>query len=116
MNALALSLIRTWVPIGVGALASWLLVTFSLELDARTQTGMIVALTGLLQAIYYGLVRVLETRYPGVGALLGWSKSPDTYSKGETEPSVTVMATEPVDVSSEVELPPLDAPGPDHAA
>jgi hypothetical protein len=112
MNALALSIIRTYVPIAVGALASWLL-TVGLELDADGQAGLIVFLTGLSQAVYYAAVRALETRWPGVGVLLGAAKTPDAYSKGEEVPEV---AAGPVDVSAEVELPPLDSPGPDHAA
>jgi hypothetical protein len=83
MNALALSLIRTWVPIIVGAFAAWLLVR-GIELDARTQTGLIVSLTGVLQALYYTIARVLETRFPGVGVFLGAAKSPDSYSKDAT--------------------------------
>jgi hypothetical protein len=116
VNALALSIIRTYVPIIVGALASWLLVTFAFQLEADVQAHLIIALTGLLQAVYYAAVRALETRFPGVGVLLGAAKTPDTYSKGEGVPAVTVRAVPPVDVSGEVELPPLDAPGPDHRA
>jgi len=113
VNALALSIIRTYVPIGVGALVSWFL-TIGLDIDADGQAGLIVFLTGLSQAVYYAAVRALETRWPGVGVLLGVAKTPDTYSKGAE--AATVVAVDAVDVSGEVELPPLDAPGPDHAA
>ena len=114
MNALALSIIRTYVPIIVGALASWLLVTFAFQLEADIQAHLIIALTGLLQAVYYAAVRALETRFPGIGVLLGAAKTPDAYSKGEAP--ATVEADAAVDVSGEVELPPLDVPGPDHRA
>jgi len=114
VNALALSIIRTYVPIVVGALASWLLVTFAFELEADIQAHLIIALTGLLQAVYYAAVRALETRFPGVGVLLGAAKTPDTYSKGN-EPA-PVSAEDAVDVGGDVELPALDAPGPDHRA
>jgi hypothetical protein len=113
VNALALSIIRTYVPIGVGALVSWFL-TIGLNIDADGQAGLIVFMTGLSQAVYYAAVRALETRWPGVGVLLGAAKSPDTYSKGDEAPAVA--AVDAVDVSDEVTLPPLDAPGPDHAA
>ena len=115
MNALALSIIRTYVPIVVGALASWLLVTFAFELEADIQAHLIIAFTGLLQAVYYAAVRALETRFPGVGVLLGAAKTPDTYSKGN-EPAAQVAAEDAVDVGGDVELPALDAPGPDHRA
>jgi len=114
VNALALSIIRTYVPIVVGALASWLLVTFAFELEADIQAHLIIALTGLLQAVYYAAVRALETRFPGVGVLLGAAKTPDTYSKGNEPAAVT--AEDAVDVAGDVELPALDAPGPDHRA
>ena len=113
MNTLALSLIRTYAPILVGAFASWLL-TVGLDIDSETQAGLVIFLTGLLQAVYYTVVRVLEQRFPGIGVLLGAAKSPDAYSKG-AEPAA-VDADAEVDVSDEVELPPLDIPGPDHRA
>jgi hypothetical protein len=86
VNALAISIIRTYVPIIVGGLVSWLL-TAGIQLSADTQTGLIVALTGLITAAYYAGVRALETRFPAVGVLLGVAKSPDSYSKG-SEPAV----------------------------
>lgn len=71
------SLLRTYVPIAVGALVSWLL-TLGIELDAETQAGLIVALTGLSQAAYYALVRAIEPRLPDwlTRALLGSAKAP----------------------------------------
>jgi hypothetical protein len=114
VNTLALSIIRTYVPIGVGALVSWFL-TIGLDIDADGQAGLIVFLTGLSQAVYYAAVRALETRWPGVGVLLGAAKTPDAYTRGEVAPTV-IVSEATVDVSGEVELPPLDAPGPDHAA
>lgn len=71
------SLLRTYVPIAVGALVSWLL-TLGVELDAETQTGLIVALTGLSQAAYYALVRALEPHMPDwlTRIVLGSAKAP----------------------------------------
>jgi hypothetical protein len=74
----------------------------------------VVFLTGLLQAVYYTVVRVLEQKFPEVGVLLGAAKSPDAYSKGEAP--VGAVADPEVDLAGEVELPVLDAPGPDHRA
>jgi len=113
VNTLALSLIRTYAPILVGAFASWLL-TVGLDIDSETQAGLVIFLTGLLQAVYYTVVRVLEQKFPGIGVLLGAAKSPDAYSKGEEAAPVTADAE--VVVSDDVELPPLDVPGPDHRA
>lgn len=46
MNNFVTSQIRTIVPIIVGALVSWL-ITLGIELDADTQTGLVVFLTGI---------------------------------------------------------------------
>ena len=75
MNSFIISQIRTYVPILVGALAAWLL-TKGIELDTDTQAGLIVFLTGLLQGLYYLIVRLLEKRWPKVGVLLGVASKP----------------------------------------
>lgn len=75
MNSFVTSLIRTYVPIAVGALVS-LLVTRGINLDADTQAGLIVALTGILQAVYYFVARVLERKLPQFSFLLGSSAQP----------------------------------------
>lgn len=76
MSNFVTSQIRTYAPIIVGALIAWL-ATLGLELDADTQTGLVVALTGVLQAAYYLLARTLESRWPKLGVLLGSSKTPE---------------------------------------
>ena len=79
MSNFITGLIRTYVPIIVGALVAWL-ATIGLQLDAESQTGLIVALTGLLQALYYLIVRWLETKFPKAGILLGKATVPE-YKK-----------------------------------
>lgn len=75
MNSFVTSLIRTYVPIIVGALVSFL-ITKGVELDPETQTGLIVALTGVSQAVYYYVARVLERKFPQFSFLLGSSAQP----------------------------------------
>lgn len=75
MQNFVTSLIRTYVPIIVGALVAWL-VTVGVELDADTQAGLIVAMTGALQAVYYLVVRLLERKFPQLGVLLGSAQKP----------------------------------------
>lgn len=71
-----ISLIRTWVPIGVGAVAAWLL-AHGLGMDAATQTGLIVGLTAALSGVYYAVVRAIEQKFPWVGGvLLGHTAKP----------------------------------------
>lgn len=74
MNNLVVSFIRTYVPISVGSLLSWL-ATKGLEIDAETGAGLIVFLTGVLIAAYYGVVRLLERQWPQLGMLLGSAKT-----------------------------------------
>lgn len=76
LNDTFISMIRTWVPIGVGALIAWA-ATVGLELDGETQTSLIIGLTGVVQAVYYALVRSLENTYPQIGWLLGKAKAPN---------------------------------------
>lgn len=70
MSNFVTSLIRTYVPIAVGAVLSWLAVR-GFELDQNATEGLVIFLTGVLQAAYYFVVRWLETRYPQFGVLLG---------------------------------------------
>lgn len=75
MNNFVTSLIRTYVPIGVGAMASYLL-SQGLELDASAQLGLITFLTAILQGVYYLVARILERRFPQLSFLLGSSAQP----------------------------------------
>ena len=74
------SLIRTYVPIAVGAFLGFL-ATLGLEVDAGVQTSLVVAITGLLQGLYYLVARLLETRWPQLGFLLGSTKKPEYYEE-----------------------------------
>lgn len=80
MNALVASVIRTLVPVIVGQVASWLLLAH-VVLPTAALTGLSAFVGGLLTAIYYVGVRVLEQQWPALGILLGLTASPDTYSK-----------------------------------
>lgn len=78
MSNYLLSLIRTWTPIGVGAVLGWL-ATHGLSLDPETQAGLIAVLTAVVTAIYYAVIRKLEERWPAIGKLflgLGAGKTP----------------------------------------
>lgn len=76
MSNLVTSLIRTYVPIVVGALASYLL-TVGINLDADAQLGLVTALTVILQGVYYLVARLLEKKVsPRFGLLLGVASKP----------------------------------------
>ena len=76
MNDYLLSLVRTWVPIGVGAVLSWLAVRYAVVVPEDISTELTAGLTGLVTALYYALVRALEKRWPAFGKLLGAAKKP----------------------------------------
>ena len=69
------SLIRTYVPVGVGAVVSWLAVK-GLNVDPQTQIGITAAATAVLTAAYYAAARALETKFPALGFLLGHKAQP----------------------------------------
>lgn len=75
-------LIRTWVPVGVGAFISWLL-TLGVELDANTEAGLITSLTALVIAVYYTVAFLLSKKWPVFGVLLGSTKQPSYAKKNE---------------------------------
>lgn len=79
-------LIRTWVPVGVGAFIAWL-ITLGVEVDAQTQAGLITALTALVIAGYYALAALLQKRWPWLGVLLGSTKQPTYPRSGEVDNS-----------------------------
>lgn len=69
------SLIRTYVPVIVGAFFAWL-VTSGIDVDATAQTALVTALTALLTGVYYTGVRLLEKQWPQLGFLLGINVQP----------------------------------------
>ena len=69
MNPLAANLIRTYVPIIVGAVVSYL-VAHGIQVDPSTSAALIIAMTGIFTAAYYTIARVLEEKWPALGAIL----------------------------------------------
>lgn len=67
LNDYFLSIVRTYVPVGVH---------FEVVLDENTSGQLAVAVTALVVAGYYGLVRALETQWPWFGKLLGRQAQP----------------------------------------
>lgn len=84
MTNTVLSLVRTYVPVAVGALAAWLL-SLGVDLSAEAQTGLTVFLTGLIIAVYYTVARLLEKRWPAFGFLLGSTKQPEYVNPPATD-------------------------------
>jgi hypothetical protein len=135
MILLLLSFIRTIVPAIVGMVIGFF-TTIGLDVDPEFEGALTAVLGTVFMALYYLIVRIIEMKFPIVGVLIGWAKSPDSYSKGpgveiekpsgdvhvtvnnaytESEPTVIPGTTLPNLNSSVVSN--LDrAPGPDHRA
>lgn len=71
-----ISIVRTYVPIGVGAVLAWVAIHFGFTVDEKTQTTLVLLVTALLQAGYYLIVRALEAKWPRLGVLLGVPAKP----------------------------------------
>jgi hypothetical protein len=70
MNDYFLSVIRTYVPIGIGAVLSYIAVRWGIGVDDEMSTNLTIGFTALVTAVYYGLIRALEKRWPWIGKLL----------------------------------------------
>ena len=80
MNPFIASLIRTIVPIVVGSILG-LLTRIGLDIDLEGQQALTTLIDSAFIGAYYIVVRLIETKVPQVGWLLGLAKSPDSYSK-----------------------------------
>jgi hypothetical protein len=82
LNDFVTSLIRTWVPIIVGSIIGWLAAR-GINIDAQAVAGLAAFLAAVFSGLYYLVIRLIERRYPGAGALLGSAKRPEYV---ETKP------------------------------
>lgn len=99
LDTLGPSLIRTYVPVAVGAFIAWL-VTLGVALDPATEAGLTTALTGVVIAAYYTVVRLLEKRWPFLSVLLGSSQMPAVYAP-DGEDGVADVTSLPVEAPKE---------------
>ena len=76
------SILRTLVPVAVGAVIGWL-ASAGITVDPEFQTALDLTLMGLGTSAYYVVARLLEVHVsPHFGWLLGSTQSPDGYSVG----------------------------------
>lgn len=79
-SALWASTVRTVVPIIVGAVLGFL-ASANIQVDPEFEKLLTAALTLVFTTAYYVAVRLFETYIsPKIGWLLGYAKSPDTYT------------------------------------
>lgn len=75
------SLIRTYVPIGVGFVLALLARKYDVILDDASSAALTSGVAALVSAVFYGVVRILESRWKPVGWLLGLAVRPQ-YEPG----------------------------------
>ena len=76
------SILRTLVPVAVGAVIGWL-ASAGITADPQLEAALGAALTAVGTAAYYVVARLLEVHVsPHFGWLLGSTQSPDGYSVG----------------------------------
>lgn len=114
------SLVRTIVPAIVGQVAGFFVaIGLPLEDDGKAALGLFLGL--LLTAIYYAVIRLIEQRLPNFGWLLGYNKSPDSYSKNsgvatdESTAGSVIPGTTLPHLAQHVALP-VEEEGPAHRA
>jgi hypothetical protein len=76
MNDFATSLIRTFVPLIVGSIAAWLAAR-GINISSEDAAGLAAFLAAVFAGLYYLLIRLIERKHPGAGALLGAAKQPE---------------------------------------
>ncbi|WP_207935865.1 hypothetical protein [Actinomadura sp. KC216] len=77
MNNYILSLVRTYVPIGVGLALTWLARELGIVLDGDTSAMASAVAVALASGAWYALARALEAYWPTFGVLLGSAKAPE---------------------------------------
>jgi hypothetical protein len=85
---LGVSVVRTFVTLGVGWAVAALAKNANIVIDEQTSSGLVQAFTVTVTAIYYFIVRSLEIKVPGFGWLLGLAKLPNYASPTGTVPEV----------------------------
>lgn len=66
-----LSLVRTYVPIGLGLLLTLLARNYDIVIDEATSAGLVAGMVGLVSACWYVLARLLESKWAFLSLLLG---------------------------------------------
>jgi len=80
MNDFITSLVRTWVPVGVGAFITWLATNYDIVVPKDASSSLVVGVAALVTAVYYAVARAIEKAYPSLGKVLvglGAGKAPE---------------------------------------
>lgn len=63
-------LIRTWVPVAIGAALTWVMRIAGIVIDDNTSAGLTFAVGTIVISLYYALFFALEHKYPAIGRWL----------------------------------------------
>ncbi len=90
------SVIRTWVPVGLGSALSWLSLNYQwLGLPGKPSATLSLTVGGLCIAGYYLAARLVERRWPKVGRMLlalNLTTARPTYAQPAAAASVELAA------------------------
>lgn len=75
-NSAALAYIRTYVPYVVGLVLAWILLHTGIDLNGPFAVSAEAVILAAAVNLYYIVVRVAETKLPGIGILLGAASKP----------------------------------------
>lgn len=100
MSDFVSSLIRTYVPLAVGSVVTWL-ASVGIILPEEASSALAATLGGLAAAVYYAAVRLLEKKFPWVGNFIGKASAPVYVNPAEIKPSNTTAVV--ADVTQKVE-------------
>lgn len=86
------ALIRTYTPMIVGALITYL-ATLGIKVDSDTQAALVLAVGSTIQAAYYTAAHYLETKWPVFSILLGSNATPSYDSEKAADLGPREVAT-----------------------
>ncbi|AYR00906.1 hypothetical protein PP636_gp67 [Arthrobacter phage Hestia] len=81
-----------------------------------TYTKAVAALLGAIVTALLGVLPADQYKWLVILGVVATAVATYAFPNQTPSPTVATNTSAPVDVSGEVELPPLDTPGPDHAA
>lgn len=78
------SFVRTLVPLAVSQIVAFA-ASLGLTVGEDVEIALAQTIGWVVASLYYLAVRLLEQRWPKLGAFLGWAAAPDSYSRGRAD-------------------------------
>lgn len=76
MNTNYIGYIRTYIPVYVGLVITWLAENAGVIIDDDTSAALKLGAAGVVVSVYYAIARRLEERWPKAGRMLGVATQP----------------------------------------